>query len=44
MVPLSNRLDNCSKNKTKPFLVFPFYKFQEDANEIQRTGKEADFY
>ena len=22
---------------------FPFNKFQEDAREIQRTGKEADF-
>ena len=42
MIPLS-KLDNCSKNKTKPSSVFPFYKFQEDANEIQRTEKQADF-
>ena len=31
MIPLSNQ------NNTKPFLVFPFYKFQEDAKEIQKT-------
>ena len=37
MIPLSNHLHNCSKNKTKPFSVFPFYKFQEDANEIQKN-------
>ena len=37
MLPLSNHLDNCSKNKTKHFLVIPFYKLQEDANEIQTT-------
>ena len=43
MIPLSGHLSSCTKNKDKPFTLFNFYKFPDNANEQQRVTKEAEF-
>ena len=43
MIPLSGHLSSCTKNKDKPFILFPLYKFSDNANEQQRVTQEAEF-
>ena len=43
MIPLSGHISTCAKHKEKLFSVFPFYKFKDNANELDRTVKESEF-